>query len=833
MLLAVLAAGCSQDEIVTSEIDGNVAKNSFSEYVGVPFEGEINFSRDEDAMTRMGLSNGNYAFVEGDKVGLVWTNATAIANKIGTVENADFSEWSVWASDWKIFSNTRMTYENIDGKKVWHMTDGQIFKGNYFAYSPYNPAIQSVSKFRVEQKNKQSQKSTNGNNLAECSNHILDNETGLVWISQNIPASTSDLNQNLSFIYTLAEQNKESGTANEVNMQMRPFSNILDTRLTVLPGTMTEENAKKIKIQSVDLIANDDVFATKASFDMSKWGNAKNANGVFAYKYDNTDPKAYTWNVNGVSSEPKYKGEDPKDTVTTTIENQVANNGESQRVQLMLLPRYYADKATTERASEEYKLRVNTDYGYIEVNEIGGWYKRVAGKEGVIVNPAESQDFEAITNNETDENKLNYVLARIGARATRYISFNASDLEYNNIAISNKADLLDALRKWNELGKSGKFTVVPKADCNIADLIWNESTEAVALKHYDLAKNGQPETETETLGQAEQVIVDFLADTNNSLKIAGGFVMSGTNAIDAARLIFDGSVNLEGTLAVTGTSQAFKAINTTAEAKVYVANDPAAKMTINAVSEWNGEATLYGQGTITVSQNLTNYGVMNINGTLSIVKTLTNTFNEVKNPNGGIANLFANASVIGRGTLSNNATLNYVDVPTAFTAKKTNKDKIVAAITAANQDSHRSEYLNSANAFGATDLTIEGSNIAAEWNNLKSLTSFERVEMKNLTMKVFQNVDFSNAIVTVVGKVSLTKNTTAATPSVKVSKFVLDSKATLTVKDLKIEEANLTEMGNNTYLYGYDCFSQKSKEPVKTGDGFHKVFNSNKEEMFK
>lgn len=833
MLLAVLTAGCSQDEIVTSEIDGNVAKNSFSEYVGVPFEGEINFSRDEDAMTRMGLSNGNYAFVEGDKVGLVWTNATAIANKIGTVENADFSEWSVWASDWKIFSNTRMTYENIDGKKVWHMTDGQIFKGNYFAYSPYNPAIQSVSKFRVEQKNKQSQKSTNGNNLAECSNHILDNETGLVWISQNIPASTSDLNQNLSFIYTLAEQNKESGTANEVNMQMRPFSNILDTRLTVLPGTMTEENAKKIKIQSVDLIASSNVFATKASFDMSKWGNAKNANGVFAYKYDNTDPKAYTWNVNGVSSEPKYKGEALEDTVTTTIENQVANNGESQRVQLMLLPRYYADKVTTEKASEKYKLRVNTDYGYIEVDEIGGWYKRVAGKEGVIVNPAESQDFEAITSNETDENKLNYVLARIGARATRYISFNASDLEYNNIAISNKADLLDALRKWNELGKSGVFTVVPKADCNIADLIWNESTEAVALKHYDLAKNGQPETETETLGQAEQVIVDFLADTNNSLKITGGFVMSGTNAIDAARLIFDGSVNLEGTLAVTGTSQAFRAINTTAEAKVYVANDPAAKMTINAVSEWNGEATLYGQGTITVNQNLTNYGVMNINGTLSIAKTLTNTFNEVKNPNGGIANLFANASVIGKGTLFNNATLNYVDVPTAFTAKKTNKDKIVAAITAANQDSHRSEYLNSANAFGATDLTIEGSNIAAEWNNLKSLTSFERVEMKNLTMKVFQNVDFSNAIVTVVGKVSLTKNTTAATPSVKISKFVLDSKATLTVKDLKIEEANLTEMGNNTYLYGYDCFSQKSKEPVKTGDGFHKVFNSNKEEMFK
>lgn len=67
ILLAALAAGCSQEEFVApGNMEDNSVKNNFSEFVGSPFEGEINFSRDDEAMTRMGLTGGKYAFVEGD-----------------------------------------------------------------------------------------------------------------------------------------------------------------------------------------------------------------------------------------------------------------------------------------------------------------------------------------------------------------------------------------------------------------------------------------------------------------------------------------------------------------------------------------------------------------------------------------------------------------------------------------------------------------------------------------------------------------------------------------------------------------------------------------------
>ena len=291
ILLAALAAGCSQEEFVTpGNMEDNSVKNNFSEFVGSPFEGEINFSRDDEAMTRMGLTGGKYAFVEGDQVGMVWTNATAINTQLqnysvskesaaikNAIEKAKLCKanddptywgvpqtgytytvngyidaikkgnetpldgsyvWSYWAENHRIFSNTRMTYENIGGGLNWHMTDGQIFKGNYFAYFPYDKDLQATSKFRVKQAAEQTQKSTDPAVLADCSDHILDPNTGLVWISQNIPASTSSTQQNISFIYPLQEQDVESGTANVVNIQMRPFSNILDTRLLVNPGTM-------------------------------------------------------------------------------------------------------------------------------------------------------------------------------------------------------------------------------------------------------------------------------------------------------------------------------------------------------------------------------------------------------------------------------------------------------------------------------------------------------------------------------------------------------------------------------------------------------------------
>lgn len=896
ILLAALAAGCSQEEFVApGNMEDNSVKNNFSEFVGSPFEGEINFSRDDEAMTRMGLTGGKYAFVEGDQVGMVWTNATAINTQLqnysvskesaaikNAIEEAKLCKandndaywdvpqtgytytvngyidaikkgnetpldgsyvWSYWAENHRIFSNTRMTYENIGGGLNWHMTDGQIFKGNYFAYFPYDKDLQATSKFRVKQADVQTQKSTDPAVLADCSDHILDPNTGLVWISQNIPASTSSTRQDISFIYPLQEQDVESGTANVVNIQMRPFSNILDTRILVDPGTMDPANAEKIKIQSVALMANGDEkpFATIAAFDMSKWGNQNNNNGVFGTKYDSTDPKVYTWNVSGASSDAKYVGEDLVGTIKTEIANPIANNGNYQRVQLMLLPRAYSNQSATEAATETYKLRITTDYGFIEIPEIGSWYKRTAGKEGVVVNPAESKDFEAITGAADNEYKLNYVLAKIGTRATRYISFDADKLIFNNISISNKADLIDAITKWNELGKTGQLTVIPTKDCVIENLVWNETAASVRLQNYDMYTNGQPETTKLGLGKAEQAIVDFLAKPTNKLNINGAFTLAGKNAIDADRLLTPGKVTLDekATLAITNAvEQEFKGgLDTKASAKVYVANVPGAKLTVDKASNWAGETTVYAQGAInigkTASTDLSNTGTLNINGEFSLVVYGKFTNAVDASGKGGVVNLFAKANVKGydksNSKFTNNATINYVDVPVSFDKNKIeykNNAEVYATITAANQLSHRTDYLKAANTFGATDLIIEKGEINEEWNNAGKLTSFERVVMNNVTLNFANNVTFSKATVTIKGDVTLVKNTTGATPVVTVKQFVLSDNATLTVKELNVNESALTIMNNNTKLYGYDQFKLSSLQPDFNGSGSHEVYNA-------
>lgn len=896
ILLAALAAGCSQEEFVApGNMEDNSVKNNFSEFVGSPFEGEINFSRDDEAMTRMGLTGGKYAFVEGDQVGMVWTNAAAINNQLQNYNVGKESEatkeainkaklcratdlsypdikhsgykysvneyqiavkngnetpldgsyvWSYWAENHRIFSNTRMTYENIGGGLNWHMTDGQIFKGNYFAYFPYNKDLQATSKFRVKQAALQTQNSTDPAVLADCSNHILDRNTGLVWISQNIPASTSSTRQDISFIYPLQEQDVESGTANVVNIQMRPFSNILDTRLLVNPGTMTPANAAKIKIQSVELIANSGAkpFATTAAFDMSQWGSQNNNNGVFGIKYDNTDPKVYTWNVDRTSFDAKYVGEDLVGSIKTEIATPIANAGNYQRVQLMLLPRAYSNQAATEAATETYKLRITTDYGYIDIAEIGDWYRRTAGKEGVVVNPAGSKDFEAITDATDNEYKLNYVLAKIGTRATRYISFDADKLNFNNISISNKADLIDAITKWNELGKTGTFNVIPTKDCVIENLVWNETAASVRLQNYDMYTNGQPETTKLGLGKAEQAIVDFLAKSANKLNINGAFTLAGKNAIDADRLLTPKKVTLDAkaTLAITSAvEQEFKGgLDTKATAKVYVANVPGAKLTVDNASNWAGEATVYAQGAINigkaVSTDLSNTGTLNINGEFSLV-TYGKFANDVDASSGkdGVVNLFAKANVNGydksNSKFTNNATINYVDVPATFdknTIGYTNYAEVYATITAANQLSHMTDYLKAANTFGATDLIIEKGEINKEWNNAGSLTSFKRVVMDNVTLNFANSVTFSKAIVTINGAVTLVKNTTGATPVVTVKQFVLSDNATLTVKELNVNESALTIMNNNTKLYGYDQFKLSGSQPDFNGSGSHQVYDA-------
>ena len=582
-------------------------------------------------------------------------------------------------------------------------------------------------------------------------------------------------------------------------------------------------------------------FATIAAFDMSKWGNQTNNNGVFGIKYDSTDPKVYTWNVSGASSDAKYVGEDLVNSVKTEIANPIANNGNYQRVQLMLLPRAYSNQAATEAATETYKLRITTDYGYIDIAEIGSWYKRAAGKEGVVVNPAESKDFEAITGAADNEYKLNYVLAKIGTRATRYISFDADKLNFNNISISNKADLIDAITKWNELGKTGQLTVIPTKDCVIENLVWNEATTSVSLQNYDMYTNGQPETKKLGLGKAEQAIVDFLANPANKLNINGAFTLAGKNAIDADRLLTPKKVTLDekATLAITSAvEQEFKGgLDTKATAKVYVANVPGAKLTVDNASNWAGEATVYAQGAInigeTASTDLSNTGTLNINGEFSLVVYGKFTNDVDASGKDGVVNLFAKANVNGHNKansrFTNNATINYVDVPASFDKSKIdykNNAEVYATITEANQYSHMTDYLKAANAFAATDLIIEKGEINKEWNNAGSLTSFRRVVMDNVKLNFSNSVAFSNATVTINGAVTLVKNTTAATPVVTVKQFVLSDNATLKVENLNVNESKLTIMNNNTKLYGYDQFKMSSTQPDFNGSGYHQVYDA-------
>ena len=248
----------------------NLVENGFSQYVGVPFEGEVSFSKGGDAETRMGLTeNLNYKFVDGDKVGLVWLNSDAISNAIANYDVMKESEavknnliankivyantvgqsnpntkwdakytyneynnlfrtgaqtpafdsyvWTSWpGANWKVFSNTRMTFnEEAD---EWFMTDGQIFRGLYIAYYPYNPDIQSTQKFRVQQDAEQKQNTADEKDPDHgYANHILND---MVWVSQDIGPKYVGANgnrQDATFVYALTEKDIWEGSRSNCN----------------------------------------------------------------------------------------------------------------------------------------------------------------------------------------------------------------------------------------------------------------------------------------------------------------------------------------------------------------------------------------------------------------------------------------------------------------------------------------------------------------------------------------------------------------------------------------------------------------------------------------
>lgn len=907
LAVAALLGACSQDDFQVPVNAGEEGlKNDFAQYVGVPYEGEIGFSKGDDAQTRMVLDNDlAFQWQENDKVGLVWMNSDAISNALSNYSHLNESEeiqdwirekyglystyetmvkngeviprddsyvWGLWPTDWKTFSNTRMTY---DGTK-WHMTDGQVYKGMYMAYFPFDESRQSTSKFTVAQNAEQTQNATTYANAAEASstiaNHILSTVPGegLVWISQNDGEVSKDgTTQHSSFLYKLAAQDVESGTANEINIRMRPFSDILDLRITLDEGTMDPAVAKGIKIESVELIAKNNSgnvvnkFPTKASFSMNEWGSDNEQNGVWGTPSQLDGPYYYTWDVATTNTNVlKYTFEEAtkSSTVTTNIKYPAANNGNEQRVQLMLLPWYYADAAAALAEETNFVVRVNTNYGSIELPEETKWYYRKPGDTGLVVNPKDDPEaFGKVSDIATKA--LAYTLSYIGQRATRYVSFDASDLYYNNIDVCNTESLIEAITKWNQLGYTNKkFSVYQGQDCTFEDLIWNNDADNVAVKTQEMATANQPDGEEKVLGAANEAIITFLKNGNTlSIGSRGEEVkLGGNSAIAADGIEFKKPVLLKegGKLGITTDITLENGLNTEAGSELYVSNESAAKLTLGengdattGSSIWYGDLYLYQAGNILLDRftTVTNYGKMHINGhfLLNGAAKLNNDVDLTTGAEGEVylyayADLNGSEAVVDRNAtqFNNNSTINYVDMlqQTAgfWTSNKNltykNNATVIARITEENQTNHAAAYLNAANSFGATDLFIENANISqGEWNNLSTLTNFKKVTLTNATWNVFKAINLKNAKCEINGKVSIYGKNQDATFTIE--KVILNAGSKLTVDNIPVKEKDLTEMNNNTTLNGYDNFS-KSDQPTFNGNGKHLVYDSEGKLLF-
>ena len=906
LAVAALLGACSQDDFqVPANVGEEGLNNDFAQYVGVPYEGEIGFSKGDDAQTRMVLDDDlAFQWQEGDEVGLVWMNSDAISNGltyydvskesvevgdrikkeygndvdsyVAGVQSGDIIPyddsyvWGLWPTNWKTFSNTRMTYDGT----TWHMTDGQVYKGMYMAYFPLDESRQSTSKFTVTQNAEQAQNATTYTNAEDAkntiSNHILSTVPGegLVWISENDgDVSTGGATQHSSFLYRLSEQNIESGKADKINIRMRPFSDIFDLRINIHAGTMDAAVAKNIKVTSVELKAQNDQgkevdkFPTEASFSMNAWGSDSNPNGVYGTPSQLDGPYYYTWNVSGTNNTTKYVPAGLTSKVKTTINNPAANNGTQQRVQMMLLPWNYANASAALGEDTKFVVRVNTNYGYIDLPEDEVWYYRKPGDSGLVVNPKDDPEaFGKVSDIETKA--LAYALSYIGQRATRYVSFDASELHYNDIDVCNTESLIEAITKWNQLGeKNGIFNVRQTDGCTFENLIWNNTSDNVVVKTQEMAAANQPDSEDIVLGAANEAIVTFLANGNtlNVYAYDGSVNLGGNSAIATGNIKFISSMTLEegGKLGITTGITLENGLNTEAGSELYVSNESTASLTLgentNATtgsSTWYGDLYLYQAGNILLDRYTTvdNYGTMHINGhfLLNGAAKLNNNVDAATGAEGDVK-LYAYAELNGSKDVTgitatqfnNNSTIHYVDMLRSEVGfwgsdpKLTYKNNrvVIAEITQENQANHAAAYLNAANDFGATDLLIANATISkGEWNNLSALDSFERVTLTNATWNVFKAINLKNAKCQINGKVSIIGHNQEA--SFTIEWFILNAGSNLTVDDIPVHEATLTKMYNNTTLRGYDNFDKSTTQPEFMGNGRHQVYNSEGELLF-
>lgn len=912
LTMAAMVASCSQEEFIMPEnANENLVENGFSQYVGVPFEGEVSFSKGGDAETRMGLTeNLNYKFVDGDKVGLVWLNSDAISNAIanydvmkeseavknnliankivyanaGGQSNPD-SKWDakytyneynnlfrtgaqtpafdsyVWTSwpgaNWKVFSNTRMTYEEASGD--WHMTDGQIFKGLYIAYYPYNQNIQSTQKFRVQQDAEQKQNTADAK-AADYgyANHILND---MVWVSQRIGdkyIGTGGNRQDASFVYALTDNYKtydenDNPQPYAVNIKMRPFSNILDTRIYIKPGDMSEENANKIKIESVELIAKNSVgtevavFPTIGAFQFGSWGTSIDDFGVYGEAYDRTEPKLYTWKTIKANNDAKYVGEDLVTSVETAILNQKSNNGQEQRVQLMLLP---GDKKETYTDDQiNYTLRITTDYGYIEIPEYGNWYRAADSSQGVVVNPSGTPESTTTIVASDLGNTMNEMMTMIGVRKTRGIDFKASDLNYNRRKVCDMAGLMDAIRKWNELGKKNETFEIELGDCTALELdnfVWSTETAGLSLTTSQLDKPNQPNgdvievSDERMLGELSyaSIINQFLAN-GNQLKFNTPVTLTGNCGIDiennallssAQNLIFANGVTLaDGAELILVGSKEFEIGSLTTEnnSQLFIANEGGINLKLTGASALYGETTIYEQGQVEANATLNNYGTFNLNGKLVDATNFTNN---------GTLNIYAKAQADGK--ITNTGKINYNDIATGFA--RANYDAagagVYAFINESNSANHGAQYLEKANAFGVSELTIDNVVLGGdgnEWVNNTKLANFKTINLTGeVELHVFNDIQFTNAVIYVDGTTSVIGHNDGGNRQIDVKQFILKNESELDVKDVSVVEITKTEMWNNTILKGYDNFKYAASQPTFKGTGTHEVYNQAGDPLF-
>lgn len=869
LALSAAFAACSQEEIVNAPVN-QLADSSFANYSGEVFEGNITFTKDGEAVdSRMAIENGTPSWADGDKVGLVWTNAEAgIWDKAEARVNNN--PWTAWPTTNKIFSNTRMTYDA--NTKDFFMTDGQVFKGMYFAYYPFNEEIQSVQQFKVAQSNVQEQT----NITTETLNQVA---TDLVWMSQRYE-DNEEVMTPATFLYPLTEDNVESGVAKNVNIRMKPFSNILDARFLVVDekdAANTSVDPKEVVVKKVILgtrldgagAAESQVFGgladipTVAAFALNEWQGLNGSDfGIPSSGQSGLDGRKLTVNSVNEPANGFYVGESKVGAVTVSIANEAANAGKTQRVNFMFLPH-----KNSGYEKQVYEIKVLTDYGWAVIPETE-WMKTATNQGGLYVNPNAQPGQVGLT----PSYQLKNLTDRIGMQAVRYFNLDIADLVYNDIEVSNMEELTAALKKWNDLAEDGEFRVIVTKENNFENFDWSSESSNEEIREFiadedvlvvmgkpmnlsgtttlnDVAHDdceghleitvGVTQTEGEMnvladedlpyltveAGAALNVEEDATLTTDDNANLRGEAVIDGT----LKQILPYASVTNSGTLTVNGTidAQTFATLNNSTAAVASTGKIKAAGY-VNIVG---GELEIAQNGVVeaenmvispTVYPGPTEYpALVKTNGIINVAGKLENnakgvfrikTFSETN------VNEFKNAGKIY-----------YDEQGKKFKYTNVDGGKSIATIQSGDNAANTlADYIINANEFKCTDLVINPNDhlTTGQWDNSLNDKNFgfKTVVMNDgVTIQFNKNLNMSKATVEIPADATVEwkKGDNLNTPEFTIYKLAVNSGSTLNVSDIYVVNAKKTDVnfgneGKTVTINGMSCFAVAGTTPVGT-----------------